>query len=73
MKYRENEGSCILNLQCSYCGEKFDADSINTLCKSCGKVLYPKYDLEKAKESVSKSNIQSRKIFNIWRLNEIMP
>jgi len=49
-----------------------DADSLNTLCKSCGKVLYPRYNLEKAKESINKSNIQSRKIFNIWRLNEIM-
>ena len=73
MKVAENDGSCIKNLQCTYCGKKFNADSLQTTCASCGKVLYPRYDLEKAKESISKTNIQSRKVYNIWRLNEIMP
>jgi len=73
MKVAENDGSCIKNLQCTYCGKKFNADSLQTTCASCGKVLYPRYDLEKAKESISKASIQSRKVYNIWRLNEIMP
>ncbi len=69
----ENKNSYIVNLICTNCGKDFDANEKNGLCTSCGKVLYPKYDLEKAKESLSKDNIQSRKVYNIWRLHEIMP
>ncbi|MHA2392645.1 MAG: threonine synthase [Promethearchaeota archaeon] len=67
------ENSLILNLKCTNCGDIFNADELNGLCTSCGKVLYPYYDLEKAKESLSKKSIQSRKVYNIWRLHEIMP
>lgn len=69
----DNKSSYIENLICTNCGKEFDADELNGLCTSCGKVLYPKYDLEKAKESLSKQNIQDRKVYNIWRLHEIMP
>lgn len=69
----DRKSSCIENLICTNCGKEFDADEINGLCTSCGKVLYPKYDLEKAKERLSKQNIQDRKVYNIWRLHEIMP
>lgn len=69
----DSKSSCIENLICTNCGKEFDADEINGLCTSCGKVLYPKYDLEKAKERLSKQNIQDRKVYNIWRLHEIMP
>ncbi|MCP4763334.1 MAG: threonine synthase [archaeon] len=69
----KNEESCIIDLICTNCGKKFNADEKQNLCNSCGKVLYPNYDLEKAKETISKESIQNRKIYNIWRLNEIMP
>jgi len=65
--------SYIMNLICTNCGKDFNADEINGLCSSCGKVLYPKYDLERAKDSLSKQDIQTRKVYNIWRLHEIMP
>ncbi|NHJ38547.1 MAG: threonine synthase [Asgard group archaeon] len=63
----------MIKLECTYCGKEFSADKINTICNSCGKVLYPRYDLEKAKESITKDSIQQRKIYNIWRIHEIMP
>ena len=69
----ENRNSFIVNLKCTNCGKEFNADEKNGLCTSCGKVLYPRYDLEKAKETLSKQNIQNRKVYNIWRLHEIMP
>jgi len=69
----ESNGSCIQKLICTNCGKEFDVDERNGLCTSCGKVLYPKYDLEKAKETLSKQDIQNRKVYNIWRLQEIMP
>ncbi|NHJ04682.1 MAG: threonine synthase [Candidatus Heimdallarchaeota archaeon] len=63
----------LLNLKCSYCGKTYDANKIHTVCESCGKVLFPQYDLEKAKESLDKIAIEKRKRYNIWRLFEIMP
>lgn len=65
--------SLIEKLECSYCGKIFSVDVINTICDSCGKVLYPRYDLEKAKEFISKGSIERRKVYNIWRWHEIMP
>ncbi|TFG20219.1 MAG: threonine synthase [Promethearchaeota archaeon] len=65
--------SYITHLECTYCGEKYSCDELHTVCIKCGKVLYPRYDLEKAKETLTKSNIQSRNRFDIWRLHEIMP
>ena len=69
----DNKNSFIVNLKCTNCGKEFNANEKNGLCTSCGKVLYPKYDLEKAKETLSKQDIQNRKVYNIWRLHEIMP
>ncbi|MFW9951532.1 MAG: threonine synthase [Candidatus Thorarchaeota archaeon] len=58
---------------CTYCGKEFDKNQVHGVCSSCGKVLYPRYDLEQAKEHLSKRNIESRKVYNIWRWHEIMP
>ncbi len=69
----KNNGSCITKLVCTNCKKEFIANKKHNLCEFCGKVLYPRYDLEKAKETLSKELIQMRKVHNIWRLNEIMP
>ncbi len=69
----KNDGSCLSKLECTYCGKEYSANETHNLCISCGKVLYPRYDLERAKETLSKESIQSRKVYNIWRLNEMMP
>jgi threonine synthase len=68
-----NKTSCIISLTCTNCGKKFNADEKNGLCPSCGKVLYPRYDFESAKETLSRPSIRRRKTYNIWRLHEIMP
>ncbi len=69
----DRNSSYIVNLICTNCGKDFNANERNGLCNSCGKILFPKYDLEKAKEMLSKQIIQKRKKYNIWRLHEIMP
>ncbi len=65
--------STLTELECSLCGEKYDSAIVQTICKKCNKVLFAKYDLEKAKETLTKENIHSRPIYNIWRWHEIMP
>ena len=67
------KSSYFTHLECTYCGEIHSAEELNTVCTNCGKVLYPRYDLEKAKETLTSSSIRKRNQFNIWRLHEIMP
>ncbi len=63
--------SLLTHLECTYCGKVADHSIPQKLC-GCGKVLYPKYDLELAKETLTKGNMEGRKN-NIWRMHEIMP
>ncbi len=62
--------SLLQSLECTACGKKYDPNQLIKLCE-CGKVLYPRYDLESAKETLSR-DLSSRSS-NIWRMHEIMP
>ena len=66
-------GSLITKLECTNCGKEFSHEKIQKTCDACGKVLYARYDLEQAKETITKESLQQRKVYNIWRWNEIMP
>ncbi|MHA2105441.1 MAG: threonine synthase [Candidatus Hodarchaeales archaeon] len=58
------------HLLCTECNKKLSSEELHKLC-SCGKVLFAKYDLEKAKETLSK-DLKGRR-YDIWRMQEIMP
>ncbi|MFC1803551.1 threonine synthase, partial [Thermoproteota archaeon] len=64
--------SQFTHLECSACGEKHEADKIQTVCKECGKPLFAKYDLEAVKESVTKRELVAREA-TIWRYFELLP
>ncbi|MFW9897580.1 MAG: threonine synthase, partial [Candidatus Thorarchaeota archaeon] len=70
---RKNQSSCIIYLQCTNCNTKFNSKDVHTVCNVCGKILFPIYDLEKAKETLSEKLIKFRQIYSIWRLHEVMP
>lgn len=63
--------SQLIYLECTKCGKNYDHTELQKLC-TCGKVLFARYDLEKAKETITKSSFNNRE-YNIWRLHEIMP
>ncbi|MFO8019675.1 MAG: threonine synthase [Promethearchaeia archaeon] len=67
------QDSFLQKIVCTNCNADYNADEIHNVCRSCGKVLFPKYNIEKAKEYLSKDQIQQKKVYNIWRLNELMP
>ena len=71
MNSSRSNTSHLIYLECTKCGKNYDHTELQKLC-SCGKVLFARYDLEKAKETVTKESFTDRK-FNIWRVNEIMP
>jgi threonine synthase len=64
-------GSTITHLECTFTGETYAADELQNLSKA-GKVLYPRYDLQKAKERLSKEELKNRAP-NLWRYKEVLP
>ena len=64
--------SYLTHLECTACGQRHDADVLQTLCRDCGKVLYARYDLAGAAEAVSPSDIAAREQ-TMWRYREVLP
>ena len=64
--------SYLTHLECTACGQRHDADVLQTLCRDCGKVLYARYDLAAAAEAVAPSDIAAREQ-TMWRYREVLP
>ena len=64
--------SALTHLECTACGKTHDADALATLCTACGKVLYARYDLERAKKTLTRESVTVR-ARGMWRWREIMP
>ena len=64
--------SNVTHLECSKCGERHEADQIQTVCRKCGKPLFARYDLEKVREAMTKRELVGR-VSSMWRYFELMP
>ena len=64
--------SYLINLECTYCNAECSADEPQRLCAECGKVLYPRYDLEAAAAALDRDALKERPA-NMWRYFEVMP
>ncbi len=64
--------SYLTHLECTYCHNTYSADEPHRTCDECGKVLYPRYDLEAAKAAFSRETLKERSA-NMWRYFEVMP
>ena len=64
--------SYLTYLECTYCNATYSADEAQRLCAECGKVLYPRYDLEAASLALDKDMLKDRPA-NMWRYFEVMP
>ena len=62
----------LTHLECTACGQRHDADVLQTLCTSCNKVLYARYDLAAAAKAVSPADIAPRES-TMWRYREVLP
>ena len=63
--------SYLTNLECTYCHAEYSADEPQRLCAACGKVLYPRYDLEAAASALDRDALKEPA--NMWRYFEVMP
>ncbi|MDQ3411240.1 MAG: threonine synthase [Chloroflexota bacterium] len=64
--------SCLLDLECSYCGQRYDADQLQTTSPCCGKVLLARYDLERAATTLTGASL-GRRPWTLWRYRELLP
>ena len=74
-EFRRNETQPTMNvthLECALCGLKHEAHRLLNLCRECGKPLLVRYDLERAKQSLTKKSLASRRS-DMWRYREVLP
>jgi threonine synthase len=67
--------STLLHLECSMCGKSYDANQLVNLCRDCQRPLLARYDLEKAKQTMTPKVLQERtfKTATLWRYEEVLP
>ncbi|HWV35049.1 MAG TPA: threonine synthase [Thermomicrobiales bacterium] len=64
--------STLTHLECTACGRTYPADELIKTCPECGKVLFARYDLEKAAATMTPEALAGRP-WNLWRYAEILP
>ena len=62
----------VTHLECALCGLKHEAHRLHNLCTACGKPLLVRYDLERAKMTLTKDSLASRRP-DLWRYREVLP
>jgi len=62
----------LSHLECAMCGQELDADRLWNLCPACQKPLLARYDLEAARQAVSRETLNGR-ADNLWRYRELLP
>src|SRR5438093_2338746 len=64
--------SFLSHLECTACGLRHDAERLQTVCTSCGKVLFARYDLGAVKAAVGPRDFATRR-WDMWRYWELLP
>src|ERR1700738_1677354 len=64
--------SFLTHLECTACGLRHDADRLQTVCTSCGKVLFARYDLDGVRGAGQPADFAARR-WDMWRYWELLP
>ena len=62
----------VTHLECGLCGQEHEARRLLNLCRACGKPLLVRYDLERARATLTKESLASRRP-DLWRYREVLP
>src|SRR5678816_2031166 len=62
----------VTHLECGLCGLQHEARRLLNLCRECGKPLLVRYDLERAKQTLTKESLAARRS-DLWRYREVLP
>ena len=64
--------STLTHLECSICGSRHSSDELQTVCRECGRALFARYDLERARTTLTREGLRGR-IASMWRYAEVLP
>jgi len=64
--------SALQDLICTNCQATWSADEPHGVCRSCGKVLFPRYDLEALRAEMPVPDFVGRRT-DLWRYRELLP
>ena len=67
-----NPTSFLTHLECSACGDRHSPHQLQTVCRSCGKSLLARYDLDRAKKTLSKESLKGEKS-SLWKYFPLLP
>jgi len=62
----------LSDLECTRCGKRQNAKSVQTVCDDCRGVLFARYDLDQVAKKSSKQALGSR-ARSMWRYRELLP
>src|SRR5262245_29383299 len=62
----------VTHLECALCGVRHEAQRLLNLCRECGKPLLVRYDLDRAKRTLTKDSLPGRRP-DLWRYREVLP
>lgn len=62
----------VTHLECAACHLEHEARRLLNLCRECGKPLLVRYDLERARQTLTKQSLVSRRA-DLWRYREVLP
>jgi len=62
----------VTHLECALCGLEHEAHRLHNLCRACGKPLLVRYDLDRAKLTLTRESLVARRA-DMWRYREVMP
>lgn len=62
----------LTHLECTACGDRHSPHEIQTVCRSCGKILAARYDLTQAKHAISRGWFRET-MSGMWSLLPLLP
>ena len=62
----------VTHLECANCHLEYEARRLLNLCRECGKPLLVRYDLERARQTLTKQALMGRRA-DLWRYREVLP
>lgn len=62
----------VTHLECGLCGLRHEAHRLHNVCTACGKPLLVRYDLERAKLTLTKESLANGRP-DLWRYRDVLP
>ena len=65
--------SALSHLECGMCNKRYEADQLINMCYECQRPLLARYELLKAKQTLTRASLKTRHESTLWRYEEVLP